>query len=133
VADFGEDAVPIDSVPLSDRVVLVVGSEQRGVSETLREAADGHFFLPTVGFTSYLNVSVATAIACWTLDRRMRGEGLRRPLDPDDRARLREVWYDRLAKGNRGRAAIHRAFLEDPPKPAAAVRDKTQHTPMGDD
>ncbi len=133
VADFGEDSKPIETVPLSDRVVLVVGSEQRGVSDALREAADGHFFLPTVGFTSYFNVSVATAISCWTLDRRMREEGRRSPLDPEDRARVRAVWYDRLAKGNPGRAALHRAFLDDPPKPAAAVREKNQHTPMGDD
>ncbi len=133
VADFGEDARPIDTVPLSDNVVLVVGSEQKGVSEAVREAADGHFYLPTVGFTSYLNVSVATAIACWTLDRRMREEGLRTPLDAEDRARVRAVWYDRLAKGNRGREALHRAFLDDPPKPADAVRAKNQHTPMGED
>lgn len=133
VADFGEDAKPIETVPLSDRVALVMGSEQRGVSEAVRAAADGHFFLPTVGFTSYLNVSVAAALSCWTLDRRMREEGLRKPLDEADRARVREVWYDRLAKGSRGRAAIHRAFLADPPAPAAVVRGKNQHTPMGDD
>lgn len=132
VADFGDEARPIEAVPLDEKVVLVVGSEQRGVSDAVRAAADAHFFLPTVGFTSYFNVSVATALACWTLDRRMRDEGLRRPLEPEDRAQLREIWYERLAKGNPGRAALHRAFLEDPPKPAAAVRGKNQHTPMGE-
>lgn len=133
VADFGDEAFPIEAVPLSDRVALVVGSEQKGVSPQLRAAADGSFYLPTVGFTSYFNVSVAAAIACWTLDRRMREAGLRRPLDADDRARVRAVWYDRLAKGNRGLGAIHRAFLDDPPPPATAVRAKTQRAPMGED
>jgi len=133
VADFGDGAETIDAVPLSDRVALVVGSEQRGVSDALRAAADGCFYLPTVGFTSYLNVSVATAIACWTIDRRMREAGSRQPLAADDRARVRKVWYDRLSKGNPGREAIHRAFLDDPPEPAAAVRPKTQHSPMDED
>jgi tRNA (guanosine-2'-O-)-methyltransferase len=132
VADFGEDAWPIEEVPLGDKVAIVVGSEQRGVSDAVREAADAHFYLPTVGFTSYLNVSVATALACSTIDRRMREAGLRSPLEQDDLRALRRIWYERLARGDESRAARHRSFLEDPPEPAPEVRTKHQRAPIGD-
>lgn len=121
VADFGPAACPIEEIPLCEKVVVVVGSEQKGVSEAMRSAADAHFYLPTVGFTSYLNVSVATAVACWTLDRRMREAGLRAPLDEEDRRAVRRVWYERLGRGD---AERHRAFLDSPPPPAPDRRTR---------
>lgn len=133
VADFGPDAVSIDEVPLFDRVAIVLGSEQRGVSDALRDAADAHFYLPTVGFTSYLNVSVAAAISCWTIDRRMRAAGLRRPLEPDDLRTLRRSWYEQLSRGNPALTARHRAFLDDPPTPAPAVPAKHARTSNEDE
>ena len=133
VADFGPEAWPIEEVPLSEKIALVVGSEQRGVSDVMRDAADAHFYLPTVGFTSYLNVSVATAIAAWTLDRRMREAGLRAPLDDGDLRGLRAVWYERLARRDDPRAHRHKAWLEAPPEPAPEVRTKGQRRPIGDE
>jgi len=132
VADLSPEAESIDDVVLGDRVAIVVGSEQRGVSDPVREAADAHFYLPTVGFTSYLNVSVAAALACWTVDRRMRAEGTRHPLDEDDRRALRRMWYERLARGRPARAARHRAFLDDPPEPAPDRRSQGAPGPVND-
>jgi len=132
VADFGPDAWSIEEVPLAEKLIIVVGSEQKGVSEAMREAADDLFFLPTVGFTSYLNVSVATAIACWTVDRRMREAGLRAPLEAEDLHALRRVWYERLARGDTARVAKHRAFVDSPPEPAPDARGKSQRRPISE-
>lgn len=118
VSDFAPGAVPVDEAPLCDGVALVFGSEQRGVSDVVSRAADGHFYLPTLGFTSYLNVSVAAGMALWAVDRRMREEGLRKSLEAEDRAHLREAWYGALARGNVGRAAEYQSWLDDPPDPA---------------
>jgi tRNA (guanosine-2'-O-)-methyltransferase len=120
VSDYSPEAEPLDRVPLGERVAVAFGSEQRGVSERLRAAADGFFFLPSAGFTSYLNVSVMAGISLYTLDQRMRADGLRTPIGQADRAELRRAWYTALAKGDRRRAREFMGWLENPPKPAAA-------------
>ncbi|MCS5635111.1 MAG: RNA methyltransferase [Myxococcota bacterium] len=120
VSDYSPAAEPLDRVPLGERVAVAFGSEQRGVSETLRAAADGFFFLPSAGFTSYLNVSVMAGVSLYTLDQRMRAEGLRAAIGEQDRAELRRAWYTALAKGDHRRAREFLGWLENPPKPAAA-------------
>jgi tRNA (guanosine-2'-O-)-methyltransferase len=115
-ADFGPGAVPVDELVLGPRNALIFGSEQRGVEAETREAADGLFFLPTVGFTAYLNVSVSVAIALAVVDRRLAAEGLRRPLEAEDRDRLRRAWYTALA-GGPVRAREYLAWADDPPDP----------------
>jgi tRNA (guanosine-2'-O-)-methyltransferase len=118
VSDFSVDAQPLEEVELSDSVAIAFGSEQSGVGDALRDAADGFFYLPSAGFTAYINVSVMAGIALYALDRRMREEGLRRPLSEDERATLRRAWYSALARGNRGRAARYLGWLDHPPEPA---------------
>jgi tRNA (guanosine-2'-O-)-methyltransferase len=114
-ADFDAGAVPIDEVQLSARTAIVLGSEQEGVSEEVRSQVDGCFFIPTVGLTAYLNVSVAAAVILATLDRRLRREGLRRPLDPDDLRRIRARWYRGLGGGKPRREAALLKWLHRPP------------------
>jgi tRNA (guanosine-2'-O-)-methyltransferase len=130
VSDYSEDARPIDDVPLTDKVALCFGSEQSGVSEALRETADGFFYLPSVGFTSYVNVSVAAGISIHAIDARQRREGLRTPIDAADRATLRKSWYAALARGDQPRARRYLAWLDDPPVPGDDLRASR---PMGKD
>jgi len=118
VSDYSPGAEPLDQVPLGEKVVVAFGSEQRGVSPALRAAADGFFFLPSAGFTSYLNVSVMAGVSLYTLERRRRAEGLRAPIAADDRARLRRAWYSALAKGDNRRASEFMGWLDSPPDPA---------------
>jgi tRNA (guanosine-2'-O-)-methyltransferase len=120
-ADFGPGARPLDELPLAGPTALVLGSEQRGVSPALREQADHLFYLGTVGFGSYLNVSVAAGIALFLTDQRMRELGLRSRLDPDDRARLRERWYRALAPPHTSDEEVAR-WAADPPEPAPLVK-----------
>lgn len=116
-ADFGEGARSVDEVELTDRVAIVMGSEQEGISEAARAHVDALCYIPTVGFTAYLNVSVAAAISLAILDRRLRQEGKRRPLDPDDLHATRIRWYRALARGRaRSEGALLR-WLHRPPRP----------------
>lgn len=121
-ADFGEGAVPVESVALSDKVALVLGSEQEGVSPELAAQADGLFYISTVGFTSYLNVSVAAAIALHTTDARMRDAGHRAPLTDHEQRALRRAWYPALAGGRPERVAEYAAWIDAPPDPAPVVK-----------
>lgn len=114
-ADFGPGARSIDDIELTERTAVVLGSEQEGVSDEVREQVDGLFYIPTVGFTAYLNVSVAAAIALTTFDRRLRDEGKRQPLDSDDLHRTRVRWYRGLARGRSRTQGALLKWLHRPP------------------
>ena len=103
VADVGGGSIPLGEVPVSDSMVIALGSERRGVSQELLSLADGTFHIPGAGFTAYLNVSTTAAIALRDLDYRQRLDGCRKPLSEEDRMKLRQAWFPELARGNRWR------------------------------
>jgi tRNA (guanosine-2'-O-)-methyltransferase len=109
-AHFAEGSTPIDEVPLEGPTAIVFGSEQTGVSEEALACADGMFHLPNSGFTAYINVSVATALSVYALDRRMRVEGLRESLTAEDKRALRPGWFSMLARGKAEKQAEYLAW-----------------------
>jgi tRNA (guanosine-2'-O-)-methyltransferase len=117
-ADFGAISRPVEEVEITDRVAVVFGSEQRGVSAEVRAEADDLVFIPIAGFSTYLNVSVAAAIVLYALDRRQSAAGLRRPLDEGDLHRIRVGWYRALASGRFEREVEYARWLHRPPQPA---------------
>ena len=87
-ADEGDD----DDRP----ICIVMGNEERGISQEMREMADETFTLPMVGFAESFNLSVATAITLAHLsaassggrdDDYGNGKGPLRPGDLPDRER----------------------------------------------
>ena len=127
VADYAPEAVALSEIQTSNRMAVVLGSEQRGVSAAMREAADGFFYMPTAGFTSYVNVSVMAGIALYDIDSRMRDRGQRQPLGAQEQTALREAWYPALARGDRERAArylgwVNQGVVPARPKRASAER-----------
>ena len=59
----------IDSVELTGSTVLVVGSEEAGLSRLVEENCDVLVSIPLKGATASLNVSVATGIALYEIYR----------------------------------------------------------------
>ena len=62
-----EDALPLDEVPVGDRVALLVGSERAGLTEQAMAAATHRASIPMHAGVDSLNVAAATAVACWQL------------------------------------------------------------------
>lgn len=50
-------------------LVIVVGNEERGLSDRICKLLDGAYYIPMVGHVDSLNVSVATGIALYKLTR----------------------------------------------------------------
>jgi tRNA (guanosine-2'-O-)-methyltransferase len=73
--------VPPDGLATMPRVAIVFGNEHAGVSDALRQLADGAYTIPMRGFVQSLNVSVAAAL---TMFAAMRG----RPGDLSSEQRL---------------------------------------------
>jgi tRNA (guanosine-2'-O-)-methyltransferase len=65
-----EGAVTPEALAQEPRVAIVFGNEHSGVSQELRDLADGTYAIPMCGFVQSLNVSVAAGI---TLFAAMRG------------------------------------------------------------
>ena len=58
-------AVSLYEIDFTHPVALVFGNEHDGVSEEIRELADGNFVIPQVGMIRSLNISVACAVSLY--------------------------------------------------------------------
>ena len=109
VADVGA-AQPLGAVDFSRRTALVFGNEHAGISDEMREAADGAFVIPMSGFAESLNISVAAAIALSHARlERERALGARTDIDGGEAAetyeryvRLSNRWIKRIRAARSG-------------------------------
>jgi tRNA (guanosine-2'-O-)-methyltransferase len=84
-----EGAVAPEALAHEPRVAIVFGNEHSGVSQELRDLADGTYAIPMCGFVQSLNVSVAAAISLFAATRGRPGD-----LEPAEARALRArfVW-----------------------------------------
>jgi tRNA (guanosine-2'-O-)-methyltransferase len=62
---LSSDAVSLHQLDLTKSIALVFGNEHSGVSEEIRNMADGNFIIPQVGIIQSLNISVACAVTLY--------------------------------------------------------------------
>lgn len=99
-----DGTMPVARLPIDQPLCLLFGNEQRGLSPRARDACDLLFFVPMVGMSESLNLSVCAAIALYEVMRRKRAQGRSGDLDPHERATLRACYYagsvdERLLRG----------------------------------
>ena len=92
-----------DSCLLQDFDVLkksafVFGVEAEGVSEYVKEQADGFLKIPMVGFTESLNISVAAAIILQELTTKLRESDINWQLSPEEKDNLYYEWVKKTIK-----------------------------------
>jgi tRNA (guanosine-2'-O-)-methyltransferase len=66
------DAVPVDRIPLTERMAFVFGNEGDGIAEATLRLCHGVFAVPMFGFSGSFNVSVAAGITFYVVTRRYR-------------------------------------------------------------
>jgi tRNA (guanosine-2'-O-)-methyltransferase len=62
---LSSNAVSLYEIDFTQSLALVFGNEQKGVSEALRNMADGNFIIPQMGMIHSLNISVACAVSLY--------------------------------------------------------------------
>ena len=72
---LSSDAVSLYEVDLTTKLALVFGNEHDGVSEEVRNLADGNFIIPQVGMIRSLNISVACAVSLYEAFRQKQAKG----------------------------------------------------------
>lgn len=88
VADIDEGASTPHNIPIDTPIAILMGTELTGVSKEARELADGCIYVPMVGFTQSLNVSVAAACILHTLSQRLA--------EKEDVARLSDAHIEEM-------------------------------------
>ena len=72
---LSHNAVHLYDCDLTGKMALVFGNEHSGVSEEIRELADGNFIIPQVGMIRSLNISVACAVTLYEAFRQKKEAG----------------------------------------------------------
>jgi tRNA (guanosine-2'-O-)-methyltransferase len=72
---LGTDSKDLYEIDFNGSVALVFGNEHSGVSEEIRNMADGNFLIPQVGIIRSLNISVACAVSLYEAFRQKREKG----------------------------------------------------------
>lgn len=91
-------AVSLYHIDLTQSIALVFGNEHAGVSDKIREMADGNFIIPQVGMIQSLNISVACAVTLYEAYRQKATAGhyAKPKLTAAEQSTLRQQWkiYD---------------------------------------
>jgi tRNA (guanosine-2'-O-)-methyltransferase len=91
---LGTDSKELYQLDLTIPTALVFGNEHSGVSEDIREQADGNFIIPQVGIIKSLNISVACAVSLYEGFRQksLKGHYEQAQLDSLALANLKHQW-----------------------------------------
>lgn len=91
---LASDSVSLYEIDLTGKIALVFGNEHSGVSEEIRERADGNFIIPQVGMIRSLNISVACAVTVYEAFRQktLAGHYEKQQLSGEDFKNLSNQW-----------------------------------------
>lgn len=94
-------ANPIQDLDPNEKIALVFGNEHEGISEDVKNAADGLVHIPMRGFTESLNISVAASLFLQNLVQ--KADNCVIPnyyLTEDEKQELRLTWYKSIVKNS---------------------------------
>jgi tRNA (guanosine-2'-O-)-methyltransferase len=92
------DSCYLQDFDITKKSAFVFGVEKEGVSDYVKDNADGFLKIPMVGFTESLNISVAAAIILENLTTRLRNSELDWRLSEEEVFELYEEWIQKSIK-----------------------------------
>jgi tRNA (guanosine-2'-O-)-methyltransferase len=98
VADPAPDCIPLNEIPVQEKLAIVMGNELKGTSGYALDHADEKVRIPMVGFTESLNISVSAAICLQTLVTKVRDSEMDWSLSDEERNEIRLTWYRKAVK-----------------------------------
>lgn len=90
-----EYAVDYADLELTEKTAVIFGTEETGISEYVKENADGFVKIPMMGFTESFNISVSAAIVLEDFNRKIRKK-FPFQLSEDEKSTLRLEWYKKV-------------------------------------
>jgi tRNA (guanosine-2'-O-)-methyltransferase len=80
------------------KTAFILGAEAEGISETVKNLADGFLKIPMVGFTESLNISVAAAIILQDVTTKLRNSVIDWQLSAEEKETLYFDWVKKTIK-----------------------------------
>jgi tRNA (guanosine-2'-O-)-methyltransferase len=99
----------LQNFDISKKTAFVFGEETEGISDFVKENADGFLNIPMVGFTESLNISVAAAIILQDVTTKLRNSDLDWHLSEEEKEML---YYDWLKNSIKNSDFIEEKFYE---------------------
>jgi tRNA (guanosine-2'-O-)-methyltransferase len=90
----------LSALPLDQKIALVFGTEERGVSLYAQDHADMSVTIPMYGFTESFNVSVCVALCFYELTTRLRASPINWHLSEDEKLEVKLNWLRMLVRGS---------------------------------
>ncbi len=103
------DGISINDVDVHEKIALIMGNEQDGISAYAKAHADKKVFIPMVGFTESLNISVSAAICLNILLTKLRTSAVDWKLTASEKEDLFLQW---VRKSVRNASLLEREFLK---------------------
>lgn len=88
----------INELDISEKTALVFGSELTGISDRVKEQADGFVKIPMYGFSESFNISVSAAISLYDVTSRLRVTDLDWGLSEEEKEELTLEWLVQTIK-----------------------------------
>ena len=92
------DSCLLQDFDINKKTAFVLGAESDGVSETVKNQADGFLKIPMVGFTESLNISVAAAIILQEVTTALRNSKIDWQLLKEEKGSLYFDWVKKTIK-----------------------------------
>ncbi len=88
-----KSAVEVDELDITNKTALILGAEKTGISDLVRQEADGFVQIPMLGFTESFNVSVSAALILHVLRQKLRrSPEIPWQLTEEEKIELRLAW-----------------------------------------
>lgn len=92
------DCYELPNLPLDQKIALVFGSEQTGLSQEALAQADTFVKIPMYGFVESFNVSVSVALCLYDIIHRLQKSGIDWKLSEEEKQDLMLQWIRQVSK-----------------------------------
>lgn len=89
------DSMLLNDFDISKKTAFIFGQEKEGISDIIKENADGFLKIPMYGFTESLNISVAVAIILQQVTSKLKRSDLNWKLSVQEKREVYERWVQK--------------------------------------
>lgn len=93
-----DESCYLSNFDITKKSAFVFGVEKEGISDYVKQEADGFLKVPMVGFTESLNISVAAAIILQNVTSRLRQSNIDWKLSEEEKVDLYFEWLQKSIK-----------------------------------
>lgn len=93
-----QQSYSLPELPVDQKIALIFGSEQTGLSEQALAHADAYMKIPMFGFVESFNVSVSVALCLYDIVNRLHKSGVEWQLSEEEKQDILLKWIQRVSK-----------------------------------